>query len=389
MSEPVLSPFIIKQLGAYAQYPPEVQSEVVKLMLKMTSFGFISKFTKAEVGPLVTTYYFEPSPQAALSSIYSREDDLALGLSVESIMVSRELGNITIAVPRAQRDVIKFDECLFNLFSNPVSRDAALPILMGKTLKGEPLFMDLASQPHLLIAGATGSGKSIFTAQAICSLALRRTPQELEFILADTKQLDLVLFEKLEHVSSVIRNIHDLRDTLQNLIALVRSRTAIMSGYARNVVEWNSATKSPMKYKVLIIDEFADVVGSDREWLNTLPKKERPEAIDTLTQRLAQISRAAGIHIILATQRPSVKIISGDIKTNFPARIAFKLPSMQDSRVILDENGAEKLLGRGDYLYKIAGSDVVKRAHSAFVEIKDISLILEQHESLREQFQLT
>ena len=380
------NPHVLRALGPYAEYSSAVQEEVIKLTLKMVSFQFLASFVKAEEGPIVRTYFFQPYPTTALGTIYSKDEDLALALGVESVMIARELGNITIAVPRADREIIRFDACLYNLFSSS-GRDAVLPILMGKTMKGESLFMDLAEQPHLLIAGATGSGKSIFTAQAICSLALAQTPSELELILTDTKQLDLVLFENLDHVSKVLRDTHALRAELEALIAEVRLRTSLMSGYARNVKEWNSLKKgNPFKYKILVIDEFADVVGSDREWLSTLPKSGRPESVETLVERLAQISRAAGIHIILATQRPSIKVISGDIKTNFPARIAFKLPSMQDSRVILDENGAEKLLGKGDFLYKIAGSDVVKRAHSAYVEMEDIAMIMQQHAFLRQQF---
>jgi DNA segregation ATPase FtsK/SpoIIIE, S-DNA-T family len=393
-------PFIKRLIGASSSYEALIQQEVIKLSLKMTSFSFTATFIKAEVGPVVTTYFYQPDPRSNLSTIFAREEDLALALSVESIMISRELGYITIAVPRRDREVVQFDKCLFEGFSNPDVLAMSLPILMGVDTKGNKIYMDLAEQPHLLIGGATNSGKSIFTSQAICSLALRHTPQELEFILCDTKQLDLVLFEKLEHVSAVHRDIHAIRQCIEELISHVRIRTISMSGVARNIKEynanqinWNTSayqyTHSPlMTYKILIIDEFADVIGSDREWLNTLPKKERPEAIETLLQRLAQISRAAGIHIILATQRPSVKILSGDAKTNFPARIAFKLPSMQDSRVVLDENGAEKLLGKGDYLYKISGSDTVKRAHSAFVTMKDITLILSQHDMLRQQFHL-
>lgn len=387
----IKNPFIQKLLGAeLGKYSEEIQKEVILLSMKMTSFDFIATFERAESGPVVTTYYFKPSPASNLSVIYAREDDLALALSCESVIVSRDLGSITIAVPRVQREIVRFDECLFDLFSSEAGRAMVLPILMGVNTRGEKLYMDLAEQPHLLIGGATNSGKSIFTSQAICSLALRHPPLALEFILCDTKQLDLVLFEKLAHVKAVHRNIHEVRECLELLISEVRLRTEVMSGFCRNIKEWNEKNAChKFSYKILVVDEFADVIQSDREWLNTIPKKGRPEAIETLLQRLAQISRAAGIHIILATQRPSVKILSGDAKTNFPARIAFKLPSMQDSRVVLDENGAEKLLGRGDYLYKIQGSDALKRAHSAFVTMKDIKLILDQHEILREQFQLT
>src|SRR5208282_3078694 len=212
------------------------------------------------------------------------------------------------------------------------------------------------------------------------------SPTELEFILVDTKRLDLVLFSGLPHISSVIEDIHSLRSTLGELLDEVRLRTTKMSGIARNVKEWNKLGIYDYKYKILIIDEFADVVDTDREYLSELSPRIRPASIESLLKTLAQISRAAGIHIIIATQRPSIKVISGDIKTNFPARVAFKLSSMQDSRVVLDENRAEKLLGKGDFLYKIAGSDVVKRGHSAFVSMKDIATIISQAEMLREQY---
>jgi S-DNA-T family DNA segregation ATPase FtsK/SpoIIIE len=175
-----------------------------------------------------------------------------------------------------------------------------------------------------------------------------------------------------------------------------------MSGLARNIREWNQLHKdcgyleetSPeklrsvqmMKYKILIIDELADVLDQDNAFLAQIERKMRPPSIHSLLKTIAQISRAAGVHLILATQRPSVKVISGDIKANFPARVSFKLPSSMDSRVILDETGAENLLGMGDYLYKIAGSDTVKRAHSAFVSINDIANILTQNENIRRQY---
>jgi S-DNA-T family DNA segregation ATPase FtsK/SpoIIIE len=389
----IKDPFVKKLLGPYEQYGPAFQEEIVKLSLKMSSLDFIANFIKAEEGPIVRTYYFEPSMSSNLSKILAREEDLALALAVDSIMVSRELGAITIAVPRKDRQIVKYDQCLYNAFSSDAVRSMALPVLLGVDPRGNSIDMDLADQPHLLIAGTTGSGKSVFTSQLICSLAVRHSPKELEFILVDTKQMDLVLFERLAHVKGVVRDIHILRVMLEELIAEVRLRTSTMSGVARNIKEWNERQRvrgnsELMKYVVLIIDEFADVIGSDREWLATLPKKERPNAIEDLLQRLAQISRAAGIHIVLATQRPSVKTLTGDAKANFPSRIAFKLPSQQDSRVILDENGAEKLLGRGDYLYRLNGTSSVKRAHAAFVEMSDINNILNQHEMIREQFQL-
>lgn len=367
---------------------PEVQRmEVLKIIQKLLSLDFSATFTKLEEGPVVRTYYFEPSGNSLLSKVISKDEDIALTLGVESVIITRELNLLAIAVPRLDREIIRFDQSLFNLFKSEEAKKMTLPILMGKTPKGEEIYLDLASQPHLLIAGSTGSGKSVFVSQSICSLALFNSPSELKFTLVDTKQLDLTLFQGLPHIGDVVQDIHALREKLIELLDIVRARTTQMSGIVRNVGEWNAAGIGPKYlYHVLIIDEFADVVDSDREYISSLKPSVRPQPIDTLVRRLAQISRAAGVHIILATQRPSVKLLSGDIKTNFPSRISFKLPTMQDSRVVLDENGAEKLLGKGDYLYKTANSDSVKRAHSAYVSVNDIANIISQSEMLRSQY---
>jgi S-DNA-T family DNA segregation ATPase FtsK/SpoIIIE len=343
-------------------------------------------------GPVVRTFFFQPQGLALYGPLMSKEEEIAGSLSVESVRVERVLGEISIAVPRADRQLIEFDKCLHTMLTSPQTKDMALPLLMGQSTNGESLYADLAAQPHLLIAGTTGSGKSVYTAQLICSLALFRTPEELEFVLVDTKNLDLVLFKGLEHVKYVLSSIEDLRMALLDLLREVRLRNQEMSGVARNIGEWNlmyvGKTRSMhyMKYKILIIDEMADVFMQDRAYLSQFKKSERPPAIEDLVQQILQISRAAGVHLILATQQPSVKIISGVMKANAPARVSFKLPTMSDSRVILDENGAENLLGKGDYLYKIAGSDLVKRAHSAFVSTTDIANILVQNEMIRRTY---
>lgn len=378
---------LLKLLPGIQEIPSPQREQIVKLSMKMSSLGFYATFRKAEVGPVVRTYFFEPFPDVQLSKITSREEDIAMSLGVEAVLITRDLGLVSIAVPRIDRELIPFDQCLYDMFKEPSVKEMTLPLLLGKNTKGEPVYLDLAKQPHLLIAGATGAGKSIFTSQLILSLSLLRSSEEMEFILADTKQLDLVLFKSLPHVSSVVTNVTDLRNILDVLFLEYEERTKMMSGFCRNAAEWNKmALGERMKYKILIIDEFADVVGADRALLAQIEKKYRPASIEDLVKRLAQVCRAVGIHIILATQRPSVKIIEGDLKANFPARIAFKLVSMQDSRVILDENGAEKLLGNGDFLYRTATSDQIKRAHSSYVSMTDISAMISQHEMLRMQF---
>jgi S-DNA-T family DNA segregation ATPase FtsK/SpoIIIE len=398
------SEIALKQKTLISQYPPEIQKQIHTLTIKCIALGVPALFTRMQEGPVVRTFFFAPQGLALFGPLMSKCEEIAGTLGVESVRIERVLGEISIAVPRVDRQLVEFDKCLHTMLTSPQTKLMALPLLMGVSTDGEHLYADLAAQPHLLIAGTTGSGKSVYTAQLICSLALFRTPEELEFVFVDTKNLDLVLFKGLEHVKYVLSSIEDIRTALRDALAEVRLRNEQMSGIARNITEWNALiqedydymsdprnraipTKQKMRYKIIIIDEMADVFMQDRAYLSLFKKSERPPAIEDLVQQILQISRAAGVHLILATQQPTVKIISGVMKANAPARVSFKLPSMSDSRVILDENGAENLLGKGDYLYKIAGSDTVKRAHSAYVSTNDIANILCQNEQIRRQYE--
>lgn len=376
--------------AAIAQYPPEIRTQISLITTRLMSLGFAGTFSRMSEGPVVRTFYFKPEGFSKFASVLTKAEEIAGALSVESVLIDRELGDLTIAVPRTVREIISFDQCLHTMMTSPLTKEMALPLLMGQSPTGENLYADLANQPHLLIAGATNSGKSVYTAQLICSLSLFRSPAELEFILVDTKNLDLVLFKGLAHVKHIINEVEDLRAVLQLLLAEVRTRNEQMSGIARNIKEWNAMhsgiSTQKMKYKVLIVDELADVLMQDEALLRPFPRKERPPSIEELIQQISQISRAAGIHLVLATQRPSVDILPGTIKNNFPARVCFKVPAAVDSRVVLDCTGAENLLGQGDYLYKIAGSDMVKRAHSAFISMTNIATIIMQHDEIRRQY---
>jgi DNA segregation ATPase FtsK/SpoIIIE, S-DNA-T family len=397
----------VKNQSILSSYPADIQDQAIKITRKLIVLGFPATFTRMIEGPVVRTFYFQPTEFSKFSSIFSKAEEIAGTLSVESVRIERQLGECTISVPRSDRQTIRFDDCLHKMMISPITAEMQLPLLMGQSTDGEHLYADLANQPHLLIAGATNSGKSVYTSQLICSLSLFRSEDELEFILVDTKNLDLVLFRGLSHVKYILSDINDIRAALKELLETVRLRNEQMSGLARNIREWNKLQdihadsiwapgfekvkkyerSQKMQYKVLIMDELADVLDIDNALLSQMDSKMRPPSIQSLLKQLAQISRAAGVHLILATQRPSVKILSGDIKANFPARVCFKLPSGFDSRVVLDENGAENLLGLGDYLYKIAGTDTVKRAHSAFVSMNDIATIIEQNEMIRKQYQ--
>jgi S-DNA-T family DNA segregation ATPase FtsK/SpoIIIE len=366
---------------------PQTALTVSKLTRCLLNFGFAGSFSHSATGPVVNTFYFKPEGNSKFASVLNKGEEIAGALAVESVLIDRELGHLTIAVPRAERQIVSFDSCLHEMLTSPLTQAMSLPMLMGTDPRGTHLYADLAVQPHLLVAGTTNSGKSVYTAQLICSLALLRTPEELEFTLVDTKNLDLVLFKGLPHVNMVISNVEDLRMTLVRMLAEVRRRNEKMSGLARNISEWNRSYDRKMQYKILIVDELADVFMQDEAILRPLKLRERPPSIEELIQQISQISRAAGIHLILATQRPSVDVLPGTIKNNFPARVCFKVPSGVDSKVVLDTPGAENLLGAGDYLYKIAGSDTVKRAHSAYIGMSDIARILVQHEDIRRMYE--
>jgi DNA segregation ATPase FtsK/SpoIIIE, S-DNA-T family len=363
----------------------EQQQTVVKLTMKMSALGYNAKFSRLENGPIITQYFFHPDPSAPLAKVMNKTEDLAASCAVEAILVTREKGEINVSVPNAERIRINFDACLYWLATNAVVD--GLPLLMGQTPCGENFTLDLCSQPHLLIAGSTGSGKSVFLAQLIASLVVQKSPTELKLLLVDTKQLDLTLFKPLPHVIEVVDKILDLHTHLDRIMKIIRQRTAQMKGVARNLAEYNQLTGSQLPYYVVVIDELADVINLDLELARNEDKDTRRTRISTQLASIAQISRAAGIHLIAATQRPSVKVLSGDIKTNFPTRISFRLPTATDSRVILDEGGAESLLGKGDYLYRMAESSEVKRAHGSFVSMTDIARVIEQHKEIKEQFQ--
>jgi DNA segregation ATPase FtsK/SpoIIIE, S-DNA-T family len=367
--------------------------DIGQIILKCAGLGFPVSHVRSERGPKVVTHYFKQQLGSAspLSKVINRAEDISFACGVDSCMITREKNEIAFAIPLLHPELIKFDSALQWLANNvlPQSKNPieyAIPLLMGQTPTGEFFTVDLAEQPHLLIAGATGGGKSVFMAELICALAVTKNPSEIDMYLVDTKQLDLPLFKSLSHVKGVVTKIESVHSLLDSLIKLVRTRTDEMTGIARNIREWNvmQMPGAAYKYKLLIIDELADVMDLDRNTYGSGRTRCGMETIEQKLKTLTQISRAAGIHVIAATQRPSVKVISGDIKANFPMRLTFKLPTSTDSRVIMGEGGAENLLGKGDYLYQTFENPDIKRGHGAFVKTEDIARIVLQHKIYRE-----
>jgi len=306
-----------------------------------------------------------------VSKIINLSDDIARNTSSESARISIIPGSNTVGIelPNISRENVYLSE----IFNNPdfKKKEIKLPIALGKNISGNPIVGDLSSMPHLLIAGTTGSGKSVCINTIILSLLYRHTPEKCKFILIDPKMLELSTYEGVPHLlCPVITEAKKAASVLGWVVKEMENRYRLMTKEGvRNIDGYNSKHKLPMPYIVVIVDEMSDLM--------LLAGKE----IENYIQKLSQMARAAGIHIIMATQRPSVDVITGTIKANFPTRISFQVTSKIDSRTILGEQGAEQLLGKGDMLYMSSANRVI-RIHAPFVSDNEIENI---NDSLRSQ----
>jgi S-DNA-T family DNA segregation ATPase FtsK/SpoIIIE len=322
-----------------------------------------------------------------IAKIITKEEDIAISIGVESVLISRKGGEIAIAVPNADRQIVPFDRCLFDIITSPKSANMKLPLMLGVDTFGKSAAIDLVDQPHVLIAGSTGGGKSVLLASIIGGLVCARPPEELRLILVDTKKLDLPLFSGLPHVTDNIETVEQFHDGFNRIMGLVRKRIEKMKGIARNVTEWNTlGFGAKLPYYVIIIDELADLIDEDKAIaLAKIEPYSNYPRISARIKSLVQICRAAGVHIICATQRSSVKVISGDIKANMPTRIALRLPSRADSTTILNQSGAEYLLGKGDMLIESADTASPARYHGAYVSNSDVCRIIQDAKQIREE----
>jgi len=330
----------------------------------LLDFGVNGNIKKVSHGPVVTLNEFEPAAGVKVSKIINLSDDIARNTSSESARIATIPGSNTIGIelPNNARENVYLSEILNA--SDFKKREIKLPIALGKSISGKPIVGDLFSMPHLLIAGTTGSGKSVCINTIILSLLYRHTPDKCKFILIDPKMLELSTYEGIPHLlCPVITEAKKAASVLGWVVKEMESRYRLMTKEGvRNIDGYNAKHKLPMPYIVVVVDEMSDLM--------LVAGKE----IENYIQKLSQMARAAGIHIIMATQRPSVDVITGTIKANFPTRISFQVTSKIDSRTILGEQGAEQLLGKGDMLYMSSANRIV-RIHAPFVSDNEIEKI--------------
>ncbi len=330
----------------------------------LLDFGVEGKIKKVSHGPVVTLNEFEPAAGIKVSKVINLSEDIARNTSSESARISTIPGRSTIGIelPNNSRENVYLSEIISS--SEFSKKEIKLPIALGKSISGIPITGDLTSMPHLLIAGTTGSGKSVCINTIILSLLYKHSPEKCKFILIDPKMLELSTYEGIPHLlCPVITEAKKAASVLGWVVKEMESRYKLMTKEGvRNIDGYNSKHTLPMPYIVVIVDEMSDLM--------LVAGKE----IENYIQKLSQMARAAGIHIIMATQRPSVDVITGTIKANFPTRISFQVSSKIDSRTILGEQGAEQLLGKGDMLFMSAANRII-RIHAPFVSETEIEKI--------------
>jgi len=360
-----------------AAMPDDAEAQAHTIEQTLADFGIPVKVVQINRGPRITQFGLEPGVierkgeriRVKVSRIVALQNDLALALAAAPIRVQAPVPGrpyVGIEVPNKAEDVVSLRSIIESDAFKKVAEKGALPIGLGRDISGKPVAADLAKMPHLLIAGATGAGKSVAINTLICSLLMTHTPETLKLVLVDPKRVELVGYRGLPHLAApVVVEVERVVGVLQWAVREMERRyKAFAEAGARNIETWNqmeaAAGRATLPYLVIVIDELADLMMV------------APEEAERLITRLAQLARATGMHLVLATQRPSVDVVTGLIKANFPARIAFAVSSSIDSRVILDSVGADKLLGRGDMLYMAADSSKLQRIQGCYLSDAEI-----------------
>lgn len=387
-----LSKFIFPNLDLLKKYDTEgitidqeeLEDNKNKIVETLNNYKIGISSIKATVGPTVTLYEIIPDAGIRISKIKNLEDDIALSLSALGIRIIAPIpgrGTIGIEVPNKNATIVSMNSVISSKKFQTTKME--LPIALGKTINNETFVVDLSKMPHLLMAGATGQGKSVGLNAVLASLLYKKHPAEVKFVLVDPKKVELTLFNKIERhylaklpdsEDAIITDNTKVINTLNSLCIEMDNRYDLLkTAFCRNIKEYNTKFKARklnpndghkfLPYIVLVVDEFADLIMT------------AGKEVETPIARLAQLARAIGIHLIIATQRPSVNVITGIIKANFPARIAFRVTSKIDSRTILDSSGADQLIGRGDMLYT-QGNDLT-RIQCAFIDTPEVELLTE------------
>ncbi len=356
--------------------PPPLEARQIKedlaanariLEETLEDFGVSVKVTDIERGPVITRYELEPAPGVKVNRIVALSDDIALTMKAQSVRVIAPIpgkGRVGVEVPNIQSSFVYLKEVIVsNEFQKSESK---LTLALGKDISGQPVVTDLGDMPHLLIAGTTGSGKTVCVNCLILSMLFRSTPNELKFLMIDPKMVELAPFNGLPHLlCPVVTDAKKAAIGLNWVVNEMEERYRLLAKVgARNIDSYNGKQEK-IPYIVVIVDELADLMMVSRD------------QIESAITRLAQLSRAVGIHLLLATQRPSVDVVTGVIKANFPARISFKVASKVDSRTVLDTNGADKLLGKGDLLFLRPGESKLIRAQGSLVSDKEIEKVVD------------
>jgi S-DNA-T family DNA segregation ATPase FtsK/SpoIIIE len=356
-----------------------LREEARLLVEKCAEFGVNGSVEQINPGPVVTTFEFRPDAGVKYSRVTGLADDLCLAMAAESILIERMPGKSTVGiqVPNSERETIWLRdvvEC-----ESFVQSKSKLPIALGKDINGRIVTADLASMPHVLIAGSTGSGKSVAINAMIMSVLFKSTPEQVRMILVDPKRVELGMYEGIPHLfTPIITEAKLAANALRNAVKEMERRLKLLAAnHVRNIDQFNKlfengseylfedVNQEPLPYIMIIIDELADLMMLDRA------------NVEEAITRIAQMARAVGIHLVLATQRPSVDVITGLLKANVPTRMSFRLATKVDSRTIIDSNGAESLLGRGDMLFLPPGTSRLQRVHAPFVTEKEINAVTE------------
>jgi S-DNA-T family DNA segregation ATPase FtsK/SpoIIIE len=348
----------------------ELQDNAEILRRKLADFEVDGRIVQVSPGPIITSYEFEPAPGVKVSQVVNLADDLALALKAASVRIVGPIpgrGTVAVEVPNDQSATVYLREIFVSgEFAECKGR---LPLALGKDVNGMPVVADLTAMPHLLVAGATGSGKSVGLNAMICSILYKATPADVRFLMVDPKRLELSVYEGIPHLlSPVVTDAREAAARLRWIVGKMDERyKQLQLKQVRNIEGYNKAVppEEKLPYWVVVVDELADLMMVSAG------------EVQTSLVRLAQIARAVGIHLIIATQRPSVDVVTGLIKANFPTRIAFQVASKVDSRTVLDGNGAEQLLGRGDMIYVPPGANKQTRVHGAWVSDEEVKAICE------------